>query len=58
MKPLVDSYTSSLVLINRKFPIVKKASEFDYYRCLEFHSGYYNKTINTLHAGNLRDSKK
>lgn len=57
MNPLTDQCSLSPVYFHRSLPMVKATWEFDFYRCLEFKSKYYGKTISTLHAGNLRASK-
>lgn len=36
-----------------KLPLLE-TSEFDFYRCIEFSSIFYEKTVSELHSGNLR----
>lgn len=52
-----QNHTGNLsILKHRSLPMVM-TGEFDFFRCVQFDSSMYGKTISDLHAGNLRLSR-
>lgn len=41
----------------RELPVIE-SHDFSFFRCIEFRTDYYGKTISELHQGNLRVSRK
>ena len=56
LQPFPNQYEGTPVWEHCDLPILK-TNNFNFFRCVEFCSNFYGKTISTLHAGNLRFSR-
>lgn len=52
------NHTGNLSILKHKSLPMVMTGEFDFFRCIEFDSSMYGKTVSELHRGNLRLSRK
>lgn len=53
----LKNHTGNLTILkHRELPLLR-SGEFDFYRCVQFTTCLYGKTVSELHAGNLRLSR-